>query len=239
MILVEYELPKLNGAEFTRLLRRTRDSATDRRVPVIMLTGFTDEHRVRDALDAGVHGILAKPFATGALLARMREIIGQPRAFVENDFYIGPERRGELDPPPAGPARRARGEAADGPPAPPPAGLWGGGCRWRSDGSRASTSSSGTAARIRSAFSTHALVSAPRSARKALSSGTGAVRSAARRASFTASTSVVGTWVRERAEATWRTSGAEAVLTLTLTDETSAPMMPAWLSSTRLASRDF
>ena len=51
-------------------------------VPIIMITGHTEKHRVEAARDAGVTEFLAKPITAANLFARIAEIVERPRAFV-------------------------------------------------------------------------------------------------------------------------------------------------------------
>ena len=66
VVLVDLDLPDIDGFEFTR---RVRDSS---RVPILVLSGRTDELSTVRALDGGADDYLTKPFGAGELGARIR-----------------------------------------------------------------------------------------------------------------------------------------------------------------------
>lgn len=92
VVLVDFEMPIINGCEFTRLARRDPD-IPNQELPIVMISGFTDANRVREARDAGVHEYLAKPFSPDDLFRRLAVAILQPRPFIRSKTYVGPERR--------------------------------------------------------------------------------------------------------------------------------------------------
>mgnify|MGYP000546196843 CR=1 FL=1 len=68
LVVLDVMLPGLNGLEVLRRIRKESD------VPVIMLTAKSEvEDRIM-GLDAGADDYLAKPFAMGELLARIRSM---------------------------------------------------------------------------------------------------------------------------------------------------------------------
>jgi DNA-binding response OmpR family regulator len=90
LVLVDLEMQPMNGIEFTRQLRH---GAISNRVPVIMISGHTERHHVKDARDAGVNEFLVKPVTPKNLFGRISEVFDRPRPFVSSPGYIGPERR--------------------------------------------------------------------------------------------------------------------------------------------------
>jgi two-component system chemotaxis response regulator CheY len=95
----------MNGIDFTRAVRELPDKS-DCVVPIIMVTGYTERHRVEQARDAGINEILAKPVTPAALFQRIEEIVLRPRAFVRAPNYSGPCRRRRENPDYVGPWRR-------------------------------------------------------------------------------------------------------------------------------------
>ncbi len=82
----------MNGLEFVRQMRsspKTVNIFTD----VIMLTAYTEVERIRQAREAGVTEILAKPFTPVSLFSRINAIIDKPRPYVRTRTYFGPDRR--------------------------------------------------------------------------------------------------------------------------------------------------
>ncbi|MDP3173430.1 MAG: response regulator [Phenylobacterium sp.] len=91
VIFVEASGPGVDGADFTRALRRSDLSA--RQAPVIMVTANATAAGIIAARDAGVHEFLRKPFTTKDLLRRLEAITLRPRDWIEAVTYVGPDRR--------------------------------------------------------------------------------------------------------------------------------------------------
>ncbi len=92
LALIDFEMPILDGAEFTRRVR-SGDGILDRELPIIMISSYTEENRVVEARDAGVHEYMAKPLPPTDLYSRIEATLNNPRPFVRTDSYVGPERR--------------------------------------------------------------------------------------------------------------------------------------------------
>ncbi|HWC63703.1 MAG TPA: response regulator [Rhizomicrobium sp.] len=92
LILTDLVMKPMDGLEFTKTVR-TAESSPNPFVPIIMLTGHTEKHRVEAARDAGVTEFLAKPITATSLFSRLAEVVERPRAFVRCDAYFGPDRR--------------------------------------------------------------------------------------------------------------------------------------------------
>jgi DNA-binding response OmpR family regulator len=87
---------------------RSDPRSMNTRTPIIMLTGNTEAHFVREALDAGINAYLIKPFSARTLATRIRALIERPRAFVASSRFRGPDRRYLDRGPPGGEDRRRR-----------------------------------------------------------------------------------------------------------------------------------
>ncbi len=92
IIICDWNMSPLDGIDFIKLVRTGKDSPNPF-VPIIMLTGHTEMHRVIEARDAGVNEFLAKPISAKALYARIRSIIERPRPFIRTKTFFGPDRR--------------------------------------------------------------------------------------------------------------------------------------------------
>ncbi|MCC7017272.1 MAG: response regulator [Rhodospirillales bacterium] len=92
IIISDWVMQPLDGLEFVRLVRTGKDSPNPY-LPVIMLTGHTEMHRVVEARGAGVTEFLAKPVSPKKLYARIRSIIEHQRSFIKTKTYFGPDRR--------------------------------------------------------------------------------------------------------------------------------------------------
>jgi CheY-like chemotaxis protein len=105
LVLSDLAMKPMDGLEFSRTVR-TAENSPNPFVPIIMITGHTEKHRVEAARDAGVTEFLAKPITAHSLFSRLAEIVERPRAFVRTEAYFGPDRRRKTLESYAGPWRR-------------------------------------------------------------------------------------------------------------------------------------
>ena len=105
IVITDWAMEPLDGLDFVRLIRKGADSPNPY-VPIILLTGHTEMHRVLEARDSGVNEILAKPISIKSLYSRLVSIIESPRPYVKTKTYFGPCRRRCDDPNYKGPERR-------------------------------------------------------------------------------------------------------------------------------------
>lgn len=105
LILTDLSMKPRNGIEFTLQVRNATTSPNPY-IPIIMVTGHTERHRVEAARDAGVTEFLAKPITARNLFSRIGEIVDRPRPFVKCADYFGPDRRRHRTQEYAGPFRR-------------------------------------------------------------------------------------------------------------------------------------
>jgi DNA-binding response OmpR family regulator len=104
IVICDWSMQPLDGLDFVRLVRTASDSPNPT-VPIIMLTGHTEMHRIVEARDSGVNEFLAKPVSAEGLYKRIVSIVESPRKFIKSPRYVGPDRRrhkGHFD----GPERR-------------------------------------------------------------------------------------------------------------------------------------
>jgi len=92
VVIVDWEMPGIDGIEFTELIRKASDSP-NQYVPIIFLTSYSDRKHVCSARDVGVTEFLAKPVSVSAIYLRLMSIINRPRPFVNARGYFGPCRR--------------------------------------------------------------------------------------------------------------------------------------------------
>ena len=113
IVIADWIMEPVDGLDMTRLLRTAKDSPNPL-VPIVLLTGHTERHRVEEARDAGVTEFLAKPVSPKAVYERIREIIENPRDFVRADRFSGPDRRRKAEEtPPNVDERRAQEEGGE------------------------------------------------------------------------------------------------------------------------------
>ncbi|MEY4375846.1 MAG: hypothetical protein RJB26_396, partial [Pseudomonadota bacterium] len=72
LLLVDWMLPDMSGLEFTRQLKKDRET---RELPIIMLTARAEEHDKVAGLEGGADDYLTKPFSPRELLARIRAVL--------------------------------------------------------------------------------------------------------------------------------------------------------------------
>ncbi len=92
VVITDWRMPPTDGIDLVRRIRGEEDSPNPY-LPLIMLTGFTELHRVKQARDAGVTAFLAKPISAAALYKRLCSVIDDQRPFVRVGDFFGPDRR--------------------------------------------------------------------------------------------------------------------------------------------------
>ncbi len=105
LVFTDYEMEPISGIDLVDLIRTSRKSPNPY-IPVVMISAYSDEVRVQRARDHGVTEFLAKPFTVDVLMARLENVIENPRPFIRTDSYFGPDRRLKQDPKYTGPERR-------------------------------------------------------------------------------------------------------------------------------------
>lgn len=75
LVVCDLEMPKMDGFEFVKRLRARADLPC-RDVPVLIVTGHSQEDNVVNAVKMGIHGFLVKPISKQALESRVRSAIG-------------------------------------------------------------------------------------------------------------------------------------------------------------------
>ncbi len=113
VVILDFFLIGLDGADFAHTVRRDEE-CPNREVPILLITGAPDHHKVMKAKDAGINGILAKPIAPRDLYDRIYTMLAYPRPFIIAPDYVGPmhERRAHKVPSAPSRTRLARGAAA-------------------------------------------------------------------------------------------------------------------------------
>jgi diguanylate cyclase (GGDEF)-like protein len=86
LVLLDYKMPKLDGRQVCRLVKR---DLLLRHLPVVMVTGKGEVSDRIDGLDAGADDYIVKPFEPKELLARIRMILRR----TERDLEANPLTR--------------------------------------------------------------------------------------------------------------------------------------------------
>jgi CheY-like chemotaxis protein len=105
LVITDWMMDTMSGLEFIEKIRNDKKSP-DPFVPVILMTGYSNQVRVESARDCGMTEFLAKPFKSRDLYTRIVQIVEKPRQFVKNNHFFGPDSRRRIEDDYAGPIRR-------------------------------------------------------------------------------------------------------------------------------------
>ena len=92
LIIADYQMPILDGLEFTEMVRKGHDSRNPF-MPIILLTAHTERSKIIAARDAGVTEVCAKPINARELWTKIAAVVNQPRPFIRSKHFFGPDRR--------------------------------------------------------------------------------------------------------------------------------------------------
>ena len=84
LVMLEWELPLLNGAELTRIIR-TPGLLVRAGVPIILFSATASQARVAEAKRLGVDAYLTMPISAKALADRIVTILAKPRPSLAED----------------------------------------------------------------------------------------------------------------------------------------------------------
>lgn len=90
--LIDLKLDNIDGLEFTSLVRGASDSQNPR-MPIIMITAYSERSNVERAISSGIDEFLVKPVSPKMLYQRICAVIERPRTYVRVGGYFGPDRR--------------------------------------------------------------------------------------------------------------------------------------------------
>lgn len=90
IVIADWVMAPMNGLDFLRKVRMSPESPNPF-VPMIILTSYTEVHRVMACRAAGVTSYMAKPIAPEALYNRIVSVIEDKRPFVRTETYFGPD----------------------------------------------------------------------------------------------------------------------------------------------------
>jgi DNA-binding response OmpR family regulator len=94
-LVLDLKMPRVSGLEALRAIRSAGED-----VPVIILTGVSDEGWVLDAFEAGADDYVIKPFPPRILLARLRAVLRRRELAPDDNAALAEDSGGEvaLDP---------------------------------------------------------------------------------------------------------------------------------------------
>ena len=71
LVLMDIQMPRMDGVSATRAIRRYEADLTLRRTPILAVTANVMEDQVRGYLEAGMDGVVAKPINVESLLEKI------------------------------------------------------------------------------------------------------------------------------------------------------------------------
>ncbi len=92
IVITEQTMVPLDGLDLTVMIRTNPDSPNTV-VPILMVTGAPSVEDVVAARDSGATEYMVMPFSVTSLYRRLTAIIENPRQFVQQNDYFGPDRR--------------------------------------------------------------------------------------------------------------------------------------------------
>lgn len=105
VVITGSRIPGLSGLEFTRMIRAGYEDVS-RQTSIIVMTDTPTKAFLDAAQEAGVDEMLARPFSSQAVLARIKSVLERPREFIDSATYVGPCRRRRMIEDYDGPMRR-------------------------------------------------------------------------------------------------------------------------------------
>jgi len=80
IVLMDIQMPKMNGIEATRTIRSREAQSGRSRTPIVAVTANAMAHEARDYLAAGMDGVVAKPVELAVLVAAIELALSPPAA---------------------------------------------------------------------------------------------------------------------------------------------------------------
>jgi CheY-like chemotaxis protein len=79
-VLMDIQMPELDGVETTRRIRGHQDGRFDPRIPIIALTAYAQAGEQRAFLDAGMDEAIAKPLEPGEIQHALGRVLARRAA---------------------------------------------------------------------------------------------------------------------------------------------------------------
>jgi len=92
LVILDWKMVPMDGVTFAHKVRRG-GATLNSRVPILMLTAFGSDKVIEEGRAAGVDAFLTKPVSARALITQLIQVLEEPRSWVEQENYVGPERR--------------------------------------------------------------------------------------------------------------------------------------------------
>ncbi len=105
IVITDWHMPEMTGIDLLQKIRSS-DQSPNKMVPIIMITGFNSPKKIAQCRDYGVTEYLVKPFKAQDIATRISYVIRNPRDYIQNNDYFGPDRRRRNTPDFSGPPKR-------------------------------------------------------------------------------------------------------------------------------------
>ncbi len=92
LAIIDWKMDGQDGLECVRRIRTDEDSP-NRFLPIIMVTGYTEDSLAMASRDVGVNDFLGKPISAKSLISRIISVFEDKRDFIDSADYFGPDRR--------------------------------------------------------------------------------------------------------------------------------------------------
>ena len=92
LAIIDWNMKPISGIELVYWIRNNKNSP-DKFLPIIMVSGHSERHRVEKARDAGVNEFIVKPLSGSSIYNKLVQLTDNPRPFVDTKHYFGPDRR--------------------------------------------------------------------------------------------------------------------------------------------------
>ena len=87
LVITDWLMTPCDGISLSKKIRNEPRSP-NKYVPIILMTGFSQERRVINARDVGITEFLVKPFNARDLYKRLFQIVEKPRQFVQAREFL-------------------------------------------------------------------------------------------------------------------------------------------------------
>ncbi len=94
LVLVDYVMDGMTGVDFTKSVRTNFDK-NGKRLPIIVITGYSELWRLNEAKKAGANDFIVKPFTTKALIQRITRTITYNMTLEEMEQAARDKRKAE------------------------------------------------------------------------------------------------------------------------------------------------
>jgi len=75
LVLMDVQMPKMNGVETTQLIRNSKDSTIQSNIPIIAVTAYAFNEDKERFLKAGMNSYITKPYSNRELLKQIKTIL--------------------------------------------------------------------------------------------------------------------------------------------------------------------